>query len=110
MAIHASDGPSLHVGIIQGGMYSVTRRAVSDELGRNERHRLAVFIITQHLDRVASLGRTAAGQLCHFLGGEGGTGKSHVISAISRVFHRLDADHQLLITALSSTAAAQIDG
>ncbi|XP_044717273.1 ATP-dependent DNA helicase PIF1 [Hirsutella rhossiliensis] len=45
-------------------------------------------------------------QLCQFVGGEGGTGKSRVIEALVGLFAAKDLSHRLLITATSGTAAA----
>ncbi|KAF7534594.1 hypothetical protein G7Z17_g13342 [Cylindrodendrum hubeiense] len=49
-------------------------------------------------------------QLCEFVGGEGGTGKSRVIEAIAALFEGKGAAHRLLVTATSGTAAARING
>ncbi|KAG7408678.1 ATP-dependent DNA helicase PIF1 [Fusarium oxysporum f. sp. rapae] len=49
-------------------------------------------------------------QLCQFIGGEGGTGKSRVIAAIAELFVRTGQSHRLLLTATSGTAAANING
>ncbi|KAM4064170.1 Arrestin-lik [Hirsutella rhossiliensis] len=49
-------------------------------------------------------------QLCQFVGGEGGTGKSRVIEALVGLFAAKDLSHRLLITATSGTAAARVNG
>ncbi|RKK66419.1 hypothetical protein BFJ69_g15414 [Fusarium oxysporum] len=49
-------------------------------------------------------------QLCLFIEGEGGTGKSRVITAIAELFARKSQSHRLLVTATSGTAAANING
>jgi hypothetical protein len=49
-------------------------------------------------------------QLCQFVGGEGGTGKSRVIEAVAALFASKGLSHRLLITATSGTAAARING
>ncbi|KAM4064159.1 PIF1-like helicase [Hirsutella rhossiliensis] len=51
-----------------------------------------------------------AGQLCQFVGGEGGTGKSRIIGALVELFSGKSLSNRLLITATSGTAAAQING
>ncbi|XP_044717940.1 PIF1-like helicase domain-containing protein [Hirsutella rhossiliensis] len=49
-------------------------------------------------------------QLCQFVGGEGGTGKSRVIEALVELFASKDQSNRLIITATSGTAAARING
>ncbi|XP_044715214.1 PIF1-like helicase domain-containing protein [Hirsutella rhossiliensis] len=49
-------------------------------------------------------------QLCQFVGGEGGTGKSRVIEALVELFASKDQSNRLMITATSGTAAARING
>ncbi|EXK24151.1 hypothetical protein FOMG_19112 [Fusarium oxysporum f. sp. melonis 26406] len=49
-------------------------------------------------------------QLCQFVGGEGGTGKSRVIEALVELFASKCISDRLLITATSGTAAARING
>ncbi|KAI5455814.1 hypothetical protein BGZ63DRAFT_337870, partial [Mariannaea sp. PMI_226] len=51
-----------------------------------------------------------APQLCQFIGGEGGTGKSRIIEAIVKLFASKDIAHHMLVTATSGTAAARING
>lgn len=48
-------------------------------------------------------------QLCQFVVGEGGTGKSRVIGAVAELFASRGVSHRLLLTATSGTAAASID-
>ncbi|KAL6414088.1 hypothetical protein AUP68_00603 [Ilyonectria robusta] len=49
-------------------------------------------------------------QLCQFVGGEGGPGKSRVIEALVELFTKKGVSNRLLITATSGTAAARING
>jgi hypothetical protein len=49
-------------------------------------------------------------QLCQFIGGEGGTGKSRIIEAIVELFARKGMQRRVLVTATSGTAAARING
>ncbi|KAM4061381.1 PIF1-like helicase [Hirsutella rhossiliensis] len=67
------------------------------------------------LDRIrqgdgAGDGAGEGGQLCLFIGGEGGTGKSRVIEALVELLARRDLSSRLLVTATSGTAAARING
>ncbi|PVH91040.1 hypothetical protein DM02DRAFT_546587, partial [Periconia macrospinosa] len=55
-------------------------------------------------------GEREISQLCQFVGGEGGTGKSRVIEALVALFSSKGMRHRLLVTATSGTAAARING
>ncbi len=76
----------------------------------NKRQSIALLIICRHLDRVRTGETTGAEQLCQFIGGEGGTGKSRVIEALVGLFAARGASNRILITATSGTAAARISG
>ncbi|PBK94418.1 hypothetical protein ARMGADRAFT_878177, partial [Armillaria gallica] len=45
-----------------------------------------------------------------YIGGMGGTGKTHVLQALIKYFHALNESHQLAIVAPTETAAALIGG
>jgi hypothetical protein len=49
-------------------------------------------------------------QLCQFVGGEGGTGKSRVIEAVVALFASKGMLHRLVVTATAGAAAAMING
>ncbi|GJN80394.1 hypothetical protein PLIIFM63780_003920 [Purpureocillium lilacinum] len=49
-------------------------------------------------------------QLCQFVGGEGGTGKSHVIAVLMGPFAARGTSNRLLMTATSGIAAARTSG
>ncbi|OWT42456.1 PIF1-like helicase domain-containing protein [Pochonia chlamydosporia 170] len=75
----------------------------------NRRQSVAFLLICRRLDSIRGHG-AAAGQLCEFIGGEGGTGKSRVIEALVELFASAGISNRVLVTATSGTAAAQING
>lgn len=54
--------------------------------------------------------KSEVSQLCQFVGGEGGTGKSRVIETLVELFACKKTSNRLLITATSGTAASRING
>lgn len=84
-------------------------RRVADSLTLNRRQSLALWLICRQLDQVRQ-DESGTAQLCLFVGGEGGTGKSRVIAAVAELFACTAQSHRLLVTATSGTAAANIDG
>ncbi|OAQ59512.1 ATP-dependent DNA helicase PIF1 [Purpureocillium lilacinum] len=85
-------------------------KAIAARLTLNKKQSIAFLIMCRQLDL---LRRTAGGdvaQLCQFVGGEGGTGKSRVIQALVELFAGRDMSRRLLITATSGAAAARING
>ncbi|KJZ70513.1 hypothetical protein HIM_10099 [Hirsutella minnesotensis 3608] len=76
----------------------------------NRKQAMAFLIICRRLDLIRRSDGGNAGQLCQFVGGEGGTGKSRVIEALAELFASKDQSNRLLITATSGTAAARING
>ncbi|KJZ69967.1 hypothetical protein HIM_10638 [Hirsutella minnesotensis 3608] len=76
----------------------------------NRKQAMAFLIICRQLDLIRRSDGGNAGQLCQFVGGEGGTGKSRVIEALVELFASKDQSNRLLITATSGTAAARING
>ncbi|KID78679.1 ATP-dependent DNA helicase PIF1 [Metarhizium guizhouense ARSEF 977] len=84
---------------------------VCETLTLNSRQRAAFLLICRQMDRIRQAQReTDVDQLCQFIGGEGGTGKSRIIEAIVELFARRGAENRLLVTATSGTAAARING
>jgi hypothetical protein len=75
----------------------------------NRRQSIAFWLICRQLDQLCR-DEHRTPQLCLFIGGEGGTGKSRVIAAIAELFARRTQSHRLLVTATSGTAAANING
>ncbi|KAJ3455199.1 hypothetical protein MRS44_013799 [Fusarium solani] len=76
----------------------------------NKRQAIAFLIICGQLDLIKRGENGDIGQLCQFVGGEGGTGKSRVIEALVELFAKKGLSNRLLITATSGTAAARING
>jgi hypothetical protein len=104
-----SPGPSI---IIRFGFctsFFEAGRQLAGAFTLNRRQSIAFRLICRQLDRVR---RDECGtpQLCEFIGGEGGTGKSRIIAAVAELFARMGQPHRLLVTATSGTAAANING
>ncbi|KAM4056436.1 PIF1-like helicase [Hirsutella rhossiliensis] len=85
-------------------------RKLATRLTLNKRQSIAFLLICRRLDLMRQTDRGDVGQLCQFVGGEGGTGKSRIIGALVELFRRKSISNRLLITATSGTAAAQING
>ncbi|KAM4064155.1 PIF1-like helicase [Hirsutella rhossiliensis] len=68
---------------------------------------IAFSIICRHLDSMRERDGGDVSQLCQFVGGEGGTGKSRVIEALVGLFAAKGISSRLLVTATSGTAAAR---
>ncbi|KAM4056467.1 PIF1-like helicase [Hirsutella rhossiliensis] len=101
MDVTAADGD------VDAGTAAVMR------LTLNEKQAIALLIVCRQLDRIRQgddAGGDGGGQLCLFIGGEGGTGKSRVIEALVELLARRDLSSRLLVTATSGTAAARING
>ncbi|KAM4067857.1 PIF1-like helicase [Hirsutella rhossiliensis] len=80
---------------------------------RSTKQAIALLIVCRQLDRIRQgddAGGDGGGQLCLFIGGEGGTGKSRVIEALVELLARRDLSSRVLVTATSGTAAARING
>ncbi|KAF1807884.1 hypothetical protein P152DRAFT_366258, partial [Eremomyces bilateralis CBS 781.70] len=75
----------------------------------NRKQSIVFRLICRQLDRVHR-DESGVPQLCQFIGGEGGTGKSRIIGAVAALFARKGIPHRLLVTATSGTAVANIDG
>ncbi|KAM4063609.1 AAA domain-containing protein [Hirsutella rhossiliensis] len=87
--------------------------AAGMRLTLNEKQAIALLIVCRQLDRIRQgddAGGDGGGQLCLFIGGEGGTGKSRVIEALVELLARRDLSSRVLVTATSGTAAARING
>src|SRR6266480_690954 len=84
-------------------------KQVAELLTLNRRQNIAFRLVCRHLDRVHRCEKGTP-QLCQFVGGEGGTGKSWVIEALVALFESKGMQHRLLVTATSGTAAARING
>jgi hypothetical protein len=96
-------------------------REIAGRFTLNERQEIAFLLVCRHLDTIpdeddsddfgsSNVENNDNAQLCEFLGGEGGTGKSRVIEALAELFVSKDISHRLLMTATSGAAAARING
>jgi hypothetical protein len=74
----------------------------------NRKQGIALRLIYRQLDQIHGDERRTA-QLCLFVGGEGGTGKSHVIETVAELFSIKEMLPHLLVAATSGTAAARIN-
>lgn len=89
--------------------FSEEGRRLAELFTLNRRQSIALRLLCRHLDRVQRADGKIP-QLCQFIGGEGGTGKSRIIEAIVKLFAGRGIAHRLLVTATSGTAAARING
>ncbi|RKK60746.1 hypothetical protein BFJ69_g17203 [Fusarium oxysporum] len=100
----------MHVEFGPSTSFFAAGKELVPSLTLNKRQSIALLIICRHLDLIRQNDRGDVGQLCQFVGGEGGTGKSRVIEALVELFAKKDLSNRLLITATSGTAAARING
>jgi hypothetical protein len=84
-------------------------RQLGESYTLNQRQTIAFKLLCRQLDRVAR-GEAEVPQLCQFVGGEGGTGKSRIVEAVVELFESKGLSHRLLVTATSGAAAARING
>lgn len=101
--------PSMSVQIGPSTSFSEAGRQLAEFFTLNRRQSVAFRLICRQLDRVHRDERGTP-QLCQYVGGEGGTGKSRIIEAIAKLFATKAMSHRLLVTATSGTAAANING
>ncbi|XP_044714685.1 PIF1-like helicase domain-containing protein [Hirsutella rhossiliensis] len=106
--VEASAGMEIRLGastsFIEAGKALVARFTL------NKKQAIAFLIICRQLDLIRRGEKGNGCQLCQFVGGEGGTGKSRVIEALVELFASKDQSNRVIITATSGTAAARING
>ena len=102
-------GPSTTIQFGPATSFSEAGRQLTERFTLNQRQSIALQIICRQLDQV-QCNEQGTPQLCQFIGGEGGTGKSRIIEAIAELFASKEISHRLLVTATSGTAAARING
>ncbi|KAL8326728.1 hypothetical protein RB597_003174 [Gaeumannomyces tritici] len=102
-------GPSTRIQFGAATSFAEAGRRLAESLTLNGRQSIAVQLVCRQLDRIR-LDERGTSQLCLFIGGEGGTGKSRVIEAVAALFASKGIGHRLLVTATSGTAAARIEG
>lgn len=101
-------GPSTRIQFRPSTSFSQARKGVAESFTLNQRQSIALRLLCRHLDRVER-GEREISQLCQFVGGKSGTGKSRVIEALVALFSSKGMRHRLLVTATSGTAAARIN-
>lgn len=90
--------------------FSEGGRQLAESYTLNRRQAIALQLLCRQLDQLDRGEGESPAQLCQFLGGEGGTGKSRIIEAVVELFANKGISHRLLVTATSGTAAANISG
>src|SRR2546429_2216526 len=101
--------PSMNIRFGASTSFAKAGRQLAESFTLNRRQSIALRLICRQLDRVRR-DEQGTPQLCQFIGGEGGTGKSRIIEAIAELFASKGISHRLLVTATSGTAAAKING
>ncbi|KAF1809821.1 hypothetical protein P152DRAFT_451761 [Eremomyces bilateralis CBS 781.70] len=103
-------GPSMNIQLGPSTSFSAAGKQLAEEsFTLNRKQSIALRLICRQLDRIRR-DESGVPQLCQFIGGEGGTGKSRIIGAVAALFARKGIPQRLLITATSGTAAANING
>ena len=102
-------GPSVSVQFGPSVSWCTAGKELAEQLSLNKKQSIALRLICRQLDRVGR-NEQETPQLCQYLGGEGGTGKSRVIKAVATLFERKGMSHRLLITGTSGAAAATVNG
>jgi hypothetical protein len=102
--------PSVEVRLGPSTTFLETGKELVARLTLNQKQAIAFLILCRQLDLVHRGEKGDLGQLCQFVGGEGGTGKSRIIKALVDLFASKGLSNRLLITATSGTAAARING
>jgi hypothetical protein len=108
-----NDGPMVSVQLALSTSFLAAGRKLAERFTLNRKQSVAFLLVCRQLDLIRG-GENAQGQrasqLCQFIGGEGGTGKSRVIEALVELFSGKGISNRLLVTATSGTAAARING
>ncbi|KAM4064151.1 PIF1-like helicase [Hirsutella rhossiliensis] len=111
--VDAGTAAGMRVRLGPSSSFVAAGRELAGQLTLNEKQAIALVIVCRQLDRIRQgdeAGGDGSAQLCLFIGGEGGTGKSRVIEALVELLARRDLSSRLLVTATSGTAAARING
>lgn len=102
-------GPSTSIQFGPSTSFSEAGRQLAESFTLNRKQSIALRLICRQLDRVHR-DESGTPQLCQFIGGAGGTGKSRIVATIAELFASKGISHRLLVTATSGTAAANING
>ncbi|EFZ03310.2 PIF1 protein [Metarhizium robertsii ARSEF 23] len=103
-------GPGVEVDFGISTSFLETGKTLAARFKLNKRQTIALLIICRQLDLIQCSAKSEVSQLCQFVGGEGGTGKSRVIETLVELFACKKISNRLLITATSGTAASRING
>ncbi|KAL8281709.1 hypothetical protein RB600_005247 [Gaeumannomyces tritici] len=87
-------GPSTRIQFGAATSFAEAGRRLAESLTLNGRQSIAVQLVCRQLDRIR-LDERGTSQLCLFIGGEGGTGKSRVIEAVAALFASKGIGHRL---------------
>jgi len=102
--------PSMDIQFGASTSFSEAGMRLAELFTLNHRQSIALRLICRQLDRISHHDGRRTPQLCQFIGGEGGTGKSRIIDVIAKLFVSKGIPQRLLVTATSGTAAAKING
>jgi len=106
-------GPTVGICFGSSTSFLVAGRQLAEHSTLNRKQSIAFLLVCRQLDlvhRSEGANSEPIPQLCQFVGGEGGTGKSRVIEALVELFASKGISNRLLVTATSGTAAARING
>ncbi|KAL5583752.1 hypothetical protein FOVSG1_015103 [Fusarium oxysporum f. sp. vasinfectum] len=106
-------GPAIGIRLGPSTSFLETGRQLAEHFTLNRKQSIAFLLICRQLDlvhRSEDANSEPIPQLCQFVGGEGGTGKSRIIEALVELFASKRISNRLLVTATSGTAAARING
>src|SRR5579871_3898715 len=92
----SASAPSMDIRFGPSTSFSEAGRQLAESFTLNRRQSIALRLICGHLDRVCR-DEQGTPQLCQFIGGEGGTGKSRIIDAITELFATKGISHRLLV-------------
>ncbi|KAG7403652.1 ATP-dependent DNA helicase PIF1 [Fusarium oxysporum f. sp. rapae] len=106
-------GPAIGIRLGPSTSFLEAGRQLAEHFTLNRKQSIAFLLICRQLDlvhRSEDANSEPIPQLCQFVGGEGGTGKSRIIEALVELFASKRISNRLLVTATSGTAAARING
>ncbi|KAF1993896.1 hypothetical protein P154DRAFT_476817, partial [Amniculicola lignicola CBS 123094] len=97
-----SSGPSLSIQFGPSTSFSEAGRQLANSFTLNQRQGIALRLLCLHWNE------RGTPQLCQFIRGEGGTGKSQIIKALIKLFASKGISHYLLVIVTSGTTATRI--
>ena len=110
---------TMEIQMAQGASYSALAQLCAQVWTLNRLQKMVVSMVAEFLDNYSresaeqddrANSSDALKQHLHYVGGEGGTGKSRIIEAIVDMFRRKGQRHHIVLTASSGAAAANIGG